>query len=123
MGPWSRNSKSIRSKGMSRLLSLFSRVNSPNFASYQLSRSAFLNCRFHSSGEAQIAEKLKTTLQPSTLLVEDMSGGCGTMFSITIESPLFKGKSLVAQHRMVNEILKDDIKKWHGLTLKTAAPK
>jgi BolA-like protein 3 len=41
------------------------------------------------------------------------------MFRIHIESPLFLGKSLVQQHRYVNEALKDDIKQMHGLQLIT----
>lgn len=32
------------------------------------------------------------------------AGGCGAMYNMEVESPLFKGKSLVAQHRMVNEV-------------------
>lgn len=31
-------------------------------------------------------------------------GGCGAMYNMEVESPLFKGKTLVAQHRMVNEV-------------------
>ena len=49
-------------------------------------------------------------------------GGCGSMFRIHIESPLFLGKSLVQQHRYVNEALKDDIKQMHGLQLITKPP-
>jgi len=32
---------------------------------------------------------------------------------------MFKGKSMVQQHRMVNEALKDEIAKVHGVTVKT----
>ena len=43
------------------------------------------------------------------------------MFHIDIVSDRFKGKSVVQQHRLINEILAEDIKKWHGLQLKTQA--
>ena len=38
------------------------------------------------------------------------SGGTGTMFSVQIEAEEFRGKRLVLQHRMVNEVcLPDEI--------------
>jgi stress-induced morphogen len=44
------------------------------------------------------------------------------MFRIYIESHCFVGKSLVQQHRCVNDILKDDIRNMHGLQLITRTP-
>jgi len=42
-------------------------------------------------------------------------GGCGAMYNMEVESELFKGKTLVAQHRMVNQVrLKRDLKKGEG---------
>lgn len=41
------------------------------------------------------------------------------MYKIEVESPLFRGKSLVAQHRMVKDALKKEIADMHGLTLQT----
>ena len=37
------------------------------------------------------------------------------MFAIEISSKAFEGLSTVNQHRVVNELLQDDIKKMHGL--------
>lgn len=45
------------------------------------------------------------------------------MYSIEVVSPAFKNMTLIKQHKMINEILKEEIKGWHGLTLKTSAPK
>ena len=45
------------------------------------------------------------------------------MFHIEVAAPEFDGKSLVQQHKRVNDVLKDEIKKWHGLTLKTKTTK
>lgn len=64
-------------------------------------------------------EKLKKQLEPKQLQVRDVSGGCGSMFAIDITSQKFKGLSMVKQHKLVNQILKEDIKRWHGLQLRT----
>lgn len=69
-----------------------------------------------------VEQKLKT-LNPIALEVEDTSGGCGTFFSISISSEEFQGKSMLQQHKLVQEILKEEIPQIHGLTLKTKAPK
>lgn len=53
--------------------------------------------------------------------VKDVSGGCGDFYQITVVSPMFKGMTMVKQHRTVNELLSAEIGKMHGLTLKTSA--
>lgn len=76
--------------------------------------------RYYSTkGEQTIADKLKKAFQPTQLQVEDISGGCGSMYQINITSEAFQGKPLVKQHRMVNEVLQEDIKNMHGLQLVT----
>lgn len=40
------------------------------------------------------------------------------MYAIDIASKAFEGSTIVKQHRMVNEILKEDIKGMHGLQVK-----
>ncbi|CAI2162361.1 12236_t:CDS:2 [Funneliformis geosporum] len=74
-----------------------------------------------SKGEKSLFDKLHSKLKPTRLNVEDISGGCGSMYAIEISSESFKGLSVIKQHRMVNEILQDDIKKMHGIRLKTSA--
>ncbi|OWB80221.1 hypothetical protein B5S32_g4480 [[Candida] boidinii] len=71
--------------------------------------------------ELKIFEVLNEKLSPKLLTVRDVSGGCGSMFAINIQSTKFKGTTMIKQHRLVNEILKDEISKWHGLQLKTKA--
>lgn len=66
-----------------------------------------------------IHAKLTQSLQPSYLNLEDTSGGCGTFFRLLIASPLFDGQSLVKQHRLVKEAIKEDIGAIHGLTIDT----
>lgn len=40
------------------------------------------------------------------------------MYAIDIASKAFEGTTIVKQHRMVNQILKDEIKDMHGLQVK-----
>mmetsp|Transcript_27006 Transcript_27006/g.44023 ORF Transcript_27006/g.44023 Transcript_27006/m.44023 type:complete len:121 (+) Transcript_27006:1-363(+) len=71
------------------------------------------------SAESSMSAILKENLQATKAEVKDISGGCGSMYSITVESPLFQGKRLVQQHRMVKELLKTEISNMHGLTITT----
>lgn len=71
--------------------------------------------------ELELFDLLKASLDPEVLDVRDVSGGCGSMFAINIVSAKFNGLTLIKQQRLVNEILKDEIAKWHGLQLRTKA--
>ncbi|EIN10833.1 bola-like protein [Punctularia strigosozonata HHB-11173 SS5] len=66
-------------------------------------------------GERTIYAKLTDRFSPSELLVQDVSGGCGSFYAITIASDAFKGLPIVKQHRLVNDVLKEEIKGIHGL--------
>jgi stress-induced morphogen len=44
------------------------------------------------------------------------------MYAVSITSDRFKGLPVIKQHRLVNEILGEDIKSWHGIQLRTKAP-
>lgn len=84
-------------------------------------------------GEQAIYDKLYTKFTPSDLKVQDVSGmllpaklcfgagvtlpagGCGTFYAITIASDAFQGLSIVKQHRLVNETIKQEIEGIHGL--------
>ena len=69
--------------------------------------------------EQKVYNILKDEFNPVNLQVKDVSGGCGSMFAIIVESSKFKGLPMIKQHRLVNELLKDEIKQWHGLQLRT----
>lgn len=88
------------------------RIMVPNSASFQRLYS-------QTTEERSIYDKIKKALEPSELKVKDMSGGCGSMFSIEIKSSKFNGLSKIKQHKLVNELLREDIARWHGLSLKT----
>ncbi|PPQ92352.1 hypothetical protein CVT25_008702 [Psilocybe cyanescens] len=75
-----------------------------------------------SEGERVIHEKLTAKFAPSQLQVQDVSGGCGTFYAITIASTAFKGLPIVKQHKLVTEALKSDIEGFHGLQVRSFSP-
>ncbi len=81
----------------------------------------------------QMEEKLIRAFSPCTVEVLDQSArhaghagsrpGGETHFHVTIEAQAFAGKSRVMCHRMVNEVLADDLNgPVHALALSTSAP-
>jgi stress-induced morphogen len=79
---------------------------------------------YHSYAVKQesIHEILTKNFEPVVLDVEDISGGCGSMFKVFVVSPKFEGKSMLQQHKMVQETLKEEISQMHGMTLTTKTP-
>ncbi|KAM0716747.1 hypothetical protein Q7P37_008192 [Cladosporium fusiforme] len=77
---------------------------------------------FLDEGELKVFNMLKEGLKPVRLEVQDVSGGCGSMYALDIVSEQFKGLPIVKQHRLVNSVLGEEIKKWHGVQMKTKAP-
>ena len=90
-----------------------------------------------SEGERTIYQKLTEKFSPAELQVQDvsgrlsestlgsgglygeLSGGCGTFYQIISASEAFKGVPTVKQHRMVNEVLKQEIEGIHGLQVRS----
>jgi stress-induced morphogen len=72
--------------------------------------------------EREIWDLLMEELQCTELEVQDISGGCGSMYGIDIVSEKFRGLNMLKQQRLVNQVLGEEIKKWHGVQLKTRAP-
>eukprot|EP01084_Bolivina_argentea_P268318 455698_1 len=71
-------------------------------------------------GEKYIENILRQSLDASKVQVEDISGGCGSMYKIAVESPLFRGLSLVKQHKLVKAAISTEIAdSMHGLTVST----
>ncbi|KAL3954568.1 hypothetical protein ACCO45_010131 [Purpureocillium lilacinum] len=71
---------------------------------------------------ASIAAVLSAALDPTFVLVQDVSGGCGSMYAIQIASRAFRGQTLLKQQRMVNAALGDRVKEWHGVQIRTVVP-
>ncbi|CUA71158.1 hypothetical protein RSOLAG22IIIB_09381 [Rhizoctonia solani] len=72
------------------------------------------------------AESLETALRaafdPSHLEIIDASNGCGENYAVIIVSKVFEGKMTLARHRLVNELLKDEIGQMHAFSQKTYTP-
>jgi BolA protein len=80
-----------------------------------------------------IRQKLEKAFQPLVLEIEDQSykhqghaghrPGIETHFDVRIVSPAFEGVMRVQRHRMVTNVLKDEIgNPVHALALKTLTP-
>ncbi|XP_063788184.1 bolA-like protein 3 [Pseudophryne corroboree] len=75
-------------------------------------------------GEDKIMQVLKDKFPlASSVRVVDISGGCGAMYEIHIESEEFRAKRIVQQHQMINDALQQEIKSMHGLRIFTSVPK
>lgn len=75
-------------------------------------------------GEIRINQLLKNRFpEASNVQVNDISGGCGEMYEIKIETVDFIGVRTLKQHQMVTEALKDEVPKMHGLRIFTFTPK
>ncbi|KAI8954010.1 bola-like protein [Xylaria longipes] len=72
--------------------------------------------------ESAIWDKLTAEFAPTALMVQDISGGCGSMYGIEIASEKFRGVNMLKQQRMVNAVLGDEMKGWHGVQLRTRTP-
>ncbi|RKF78891.1 hypothetical protein GcM1_207038 [Golovinomyces cichoracearum] len=72
--------------------------------------------------EKKIYLLLLRELNPCFLKVQDISGGCGSMYEIEIISERFMGLNMVKQQKMVYACLDELVKQWHGVRLKTSAP-
>lgn len=75
-----------------------------------------------SEAETVIWDLLVREFNPTELVVQDISGGCGSMYGIEISSEKFRGVNMLKQQRMVNTALGDLLKGWHGCQLKTRVP-
>lgn len=60
-----------------------------------------------------------TAIKAKDIQVSDVSGGCGAMYEIHVESVDFKGLSTIKQHRLVTDTLKEQIKEMHGVRIST----
>lgn len=100
-------------KGKFKILPLIENINNLN---------SFVKNKVNYFVEKSIIEnKIRSTIKCENLEIVDISGNCGTSFSIKLKSPDFKGKTIIMQHRMVNEALKEELKDIHALQIKSEA--
>lgn len=65
-----------------------------------------------------LEKRLKDKLEATHLEVMDTSGGCGASFNVSVVSPQFEGKNLLARHRMVNIALQKEMQTIHALSIR-----
>uniref|UniRef100_A0A023G0X9 Putative bola bacterial stress-induced morphogen-related protein n=1 Tax=Amblyomma parvum TaxID=251391 RepID=A0A023G0X9_AMBPA len=81
------------------------------------------NEALETSGEKSLSSILQKRFpEAADIQVKDISGGCGAMYEVYVQSPIFKNLSRVQQHRLVNEALKAEIQDMHGIRITTALP-
>jgi stress-induced morphogen len=92
-----------------------------NFNKYiQTNKSFFYRSYFSFTEKSQRMENLiKKYMNCKLVEVTDISGNCGAQFDIKVKSKDFKGKTLIEQHRMVNEAIKEELKEVHSIKVKT----
>ncbi|VDN95980.1 unnamed protein product [Rodentolepis nana] len=73
------------------------------------------------STEDSVRERLQL-LNPTHLKITDFSDGCGLKLKVEIVSEQFVSKTLLQQHRMVNDLLKEEMLNIHALSLSTFTP-
>eukprot|EP00694_Reclinomonas_americana_P005827 EC795354.1.p2 GENE.EC795354.1~~EC795354.1.p2 ORF type:complete len:129 (+),score=36.71 EC795354.1:49-435(+) len=78
-----------------------------------------LSALFAVSAEEGMENVLKEELKAAFVRVRDISGGCGAMYEVEVDSPVLQGESLVAQRKLVKNALEPEIKNMHGITIKT----
>ena len=69
----------------------------------------------------QIKEKIESSIGVENihhLEANDLSDGCGAKFELIIASDTFEGVGLLDRQRRINEILKEEMKTIHALSLK-----
>ncbi|KAI0789212.1 bola protein [Abortiporus biennis] len=66
---------------------------------------------------------IRTAIPVAHLEIEDQSNGCGENYAIVVVSDAFEGKTTLARHRFINEVLKNEIAEMHAFSQKTFTPK
>ncbi|GAW81399.1 BolA-like protein [Plasmodium gonderi] len=69
-----------------------------------------------------LEEKLSVALKPTFLELVDKSCGCGTSFDAVIVSNNFDNKRLLDRHRLVNDIIKEELPNIHAFSMKCHTP-
>ncbi|XP_073845833.1 bolA-like protein 2 [Musca autumnalis] len=69
-----------------------------------------------------LEEKLAKELEAKYVHAVDESDGCGGKFSVVIVSEKFKGLKMLQKHRMVNNVLAEELKEIHAFSQKSYTP-
>ncbi|CAK9784205.1 bola-like protein [Cutaneotrichosporon oleaginosum] len=72
--------------------------------------------------DVRIEGKLRASLKVEHFEIVDTSGNCGSSFAVVIVAPDFARKMTLARHKMVNQILAEEIAQLHAFSQKTFTP-
>ncbi|KAK0622368.1 bola protein [Immersiella caudata] len=73
-------------------------------------------------GESEVWDTIVRELEPTQLAVQDVSGGCGSVYAVDVSSERFRGLNMLKQQRLVNSALGELVKQWHGVQIRTRVP-
>ncbi|KAI5673885.1 hypothetical protein M9H77_14249 [Catharanthus roseus] len=89
-----------------------------------LSRATRIKSKLQSSLEAAMVEVEDVSYQHAGHVAVKESGASETHFNVNIVSQKFEGQSLVKRHRMVYDLLFDELQSGlHALSIKAKTPK
>lgn len=74
------------------------------------------------SSQETLEAQLREALQPTFLLLEDKSCGCGTAYDSVVVSPLFEGLKILARQRLVNKALGKRLEEIHAFSMQCFTP-
>lgn len=63
-----------------------------------------------------LEEAIRSRLGASHVIIEDVSGGCGSAFEVIIVSDVFKSRTRLQRNKLVFKELKDIIGRIHAFT-------
>ncbi|KAJ2502081.1 hypothetical protein GGH96_001359 [Coemansia sp. RSA 1972] len=66
-----------------------------------------------------IKKKAETEFPGCQVFLDDISGGCGAMYRVTLVWDGFEGMNRLKKHRLVNTTFKDEIQLMHAFEQKT----
>ncbi|KAF7294392.1 hypothetical protein MKEN_00886900 [Mycena kentingensis (nom. inval.)] len=73
-------------------------------------------------GVDQLEAAIRKSINCDHIEIEDTSSGCGENYAILLVSKDFEGKSTLMRHRLINQVLKDEVAQMHAFSQKTFTP-
>ncbi|KAL5490577.1 hypothetical protein ACEPAI_5410 [Sanghuangporus weigelae] len=69
-----------------------------------------------------LEDNLRNSMPITHLEIKDRSNGCGENYEILVVSEAFQKKTTLARHRLINELLKNEIAEMHAFSQITLTP-
>ncbi|KAI0337715.1 bola-like protein [Trametopsis cervina] len=72
---------------------------------------------------AELENAIRTAIPVDHLEIIDQSSGCGENYAVLVVSSAFEGKTTLARHRYINDLLRPQIAQMHAFSQKSLTPK